>query len=213
MSGLSGGASREEMDRILKRVGLSHRVDDHVSVYSHGMRARLGLAACLLPSPELLILDEPTDGLDPHGIREVRELISSLARDDGLTVFLSSHMLSEVENLCTHVAIIDRRLIVQGELKALERQHRRWCLESPRCADAAASLAKRMDLKAVLDPTRSDALQVALNGRSSDDVMAMLANEGIPVRSFAPEVNWLDRLFLELTRSHETDVGGTREVA
>jgi ABC-type multidrug transport system ATPase subunit len=214
LAGLSGGVSREELDGILNRVGLSGRADDLVRVYSHGMRARLGLASCLLPRPELLILDEPTDGLDPHGIREVRDLIRSLARDDGLTVFLSSHMLDEVEHLCTHIAIIDQgQRILQGELAALERQHRCWRLESPRAEDAAALLARQMALNVKPTPACRDSLDAMLNGRAPEDVLRILAEAGIPVRSFAPEPHWLDRLFLELTRSHETDLRAAKGVA
>lgn len=214
LAGLSGGVSREELDGILNRVGLSGRADDLVRVYSHGMRARLGLASCLLPRPELLILDEPTDGLDPHGIREVRDLIRSLAHDDGLTVFLSSHMLDEVEHLCTHIAIIDQgQRILEGELAVLERQHRRWRIETPRADDATALLTTRFQLNVQPAPASPDAIETMLDGRAPEDVLKMLAEAGIPVRSFALEPHWLDRLFLDLTRSHETDLHATKEVA
>jgi len=96
---LSGGAPAGLIDETLRRVGLFGRETDLVRVYSHGMKARLGIAACLLPRPQLMVLDEPTDGLDPHGIREIRDLIKRLAREENLTVFLSSHLLSEVEHL------------------------------------------------------------------------------------------------------------------
>ena len=214
LSGLSGGASSEEIDGILERVGLQGRADDRVKVYSHGMRARLGLAACLLPCPELLILDEPTDGLDPHGIHEVRNLIRSLAADDGLTVFLSSHMLGEVENLCTHIAIIDHgRLIVEGELEALERQHRRWCLETTRTTEAMGVLAERLGLDAASAPKHPNVLQLSLDGKPPEEIVAALSEGGVPIRSFSPEANWLDRLFLELTSTHEADHAQPKEVA
>jgi ABC-2 type transport system ATP-binding protein len=104
----------------LERVGLSDRADDRVRAYSLGMRQRLGIARCLLADPELLILDEPMNGLDPAGIMEFRDLIRSFV-DEGRTVFLSSHLLDEVEKTCDHVAIIDRgRILLQGSLAEVE---------------------------------------------------------------------------------------------
>jgi ABC-2 type transport system ATP-binding protein len=105
---------RESHDRIpgaLARVGLADRADDRVSKYSMGMRQRLGIARCLMADPELLILDEPTNGLDPAGILEMRALLRELV-DEGRTVFLSSHLLDEVEKLCDAVAIVDRGTVV-----------------------------------------------------------------------------------------------------
>lgn len=143
-SGLSGGVSRAEMDRVIELVGLKGREEDLVKVYSHGMKQRLGLAACLLPKPELLVLDEPTDGLDPHGIRNTRELIIRLAHEEKITIFLSSHLLSEVENLCNRIAILDRgKVILHGELVELEREHRRLEVRVDNPA-AAASLLREI---------------------------------------------------------------------
>lgn len=214
LAGLSGGTSRENIDQTLDRVGLRGRADDLVRVYSHGMRARLGLASCLLPRPELLILDEPTDGLDPHGIREVRGLIRSLAHEDGLTVFLSSHMLDEVEHLCTHIAIIDQgQGILDGELSALERRYRWFRIETPQVEDARALLTGSLALSARPAPSAPGILDVRFDGRAPEEVLRVLTGAGIPICSFAPEPHWLDRLFLDLTRSHETDRRATEEVA
>jgi ABC-2 type transport system ATP-binding protein len=111
-----GPGARERIPAALERVGLSGRADDRVRAYSLGMRQRLGIARCLLADPELLILDEPMNGLDPAGIMEFRDLIRSFV-DEGRTVFLSSHLLDEVEKTCDHVAIIDRgRILLQGSL-------------------------------------------------------------------------------------------------
>ncbi len=100
-------AARDRIDSSLERVGMLHRAGDKVSKYSMGMRQRLGVAACLLGDPQLLILDEPMNGLDPAGILEIREMIQSLAAE-GRTVFLSSHLLDEVERTCDAVAIVDK---------------------------------------------------------------------------------------------------------
>jgi ABC-2 type transport system ATP-binding protein len=112
-------AARDRIGLALERVGLGHRCDDRVSKYSMGMRQRLGVAACLLGDPQLLILDEPMNGLDPAGMREMREMIASLVAE-GRTVMLSSHLLDEVERTCDAVAIVDQgRIIRQGAITEL----------------------------------------------------------------------------------------------
>lgn len=108
LTALSGGVSRELMRETVEWVGLADRVHHKVGTYSHGMRQRLALAQALLPRPELLILDEPTDGLDPEGIVEFREQILELRERLGLTVLLSSHLLSEVEQVCDRVVILQK---------------------------------------------------------------------------------------------------------
>jgi ABC-2 type transport system ATP-binding protein len=117
---LAGGVKAARVEECLELVGLRSRADDRVSVYSQGMRQRLGIAQALLARPKLVFLDEPTNGLDPPGIEEMRRLLTRLAREEGVTVFLSSHLLHEVELLCNRVAILRRgRLLVQGEVASL----------------------------------------------------------------------------------------------
>jgi len=112
-------AARDRVGPVLERVGMSHRADDRVSKYSMGMRQRLGVAACLLGDPQLLILDEPMNGLDPAGMREMRDMILSLV-SEGRTVVLSSHLLDEVERTCDAVAIVDQgKVIRQGPIAEL----------------------------------------------------------------------------------------------
>ncbi len=111
--------ARQRIDASLARVGLSQRADDRVAKYSMGMRQRLGVAACLLGDPDLLMLDEPMNGLDPAGMQEMRELIRSFV-DEGRTVMLSSHLLDEIERTCDAVAIVDRgRIVRQGPIAEL----------------------------------------------------------------------------------------------
>jgi ABC-2 type transport system ATP-binding protein len=110
---------RCEMDEVIELVRLSGRIDDRVSVYSHGMRQRLALAQALLPRPRILILDEPSEGLDPEGIYEMRELIRSLHRTYGLTILVCSHLLAEVEQICPQVAIMRQgRMLFHGDWRA-----------------------------------------------------------------------------------------------
>ncbi|MGD0092432.1 MAG: ABC transporter ATP-binding protein [Planctomycetota bacterium] len=203
-SWLSGGAREAEIDWALEMTGLRGRELERVAVYSHGMKQRLGIAACLLPRPELLVLDEPTDGLDPHGIREIRELIVRLAGEEGLTIFLSSHMLGEVENLCNRIAILDRgRLILEGQLAELERRFRGVELATSQPAEAAALLRDRFGLAA--QPGDRQSLRVSpSNSVDISAINAALVQAGISVRALAPETAWLERLFLEHTSSMES---------
>lgn len=117
---LSGRVGAQRLDEVLRLVGLAERAGDRVKTYSHGMKQRLGIACALMPDPDLIILDEPTNGLDPVGVKDVRELIGSLASEYGKTVFLSSHLLHEVEQVCTHVGVLNRgKLIAHGGVEQL----------------------------------------------------------------------------------------------
>ena len=112
----SGHVPRADMDRVIGRVRLTSRIDDPVKVYSHGMRQRLALAQALLPQPKVLILDEPSEGLDPEGIYEMRELIQTLHREFQLTILICSHLLAEVEQICAEVAIMRHgRILFSGD--------------------------------------------------------------------------------------------------
>lgn len=120
---LSGDSDGRRIDEVLDVVGLLDRANDKVRTYSHGMLQRLGIAQALIPKPRLVILDEPTSGLDPHGMKDVRDLIVRLAKEEKVTVFLSSHLLHEVEQVCTRVGIINRgKLIAEGDVGELLRR-------------------------------------------------------------------------------------------
>ncbi|NOY06608.1 MAG: ABC transporter ATP-binding protein, partial [Chlorobi bacterium] len=120
VAALYGGVASGRIDEVLEMVGLLERGHDKVKAYSHGMKQRLGIAQALLSDPDLLILDEPTNGLDPKGMKEVRELILRLNQDHGKTIFLSSHLLYEMEMVATRMAIIHRGdLIIQGMVREL----------------------------------------------------------------------------------------------
>jgi ABC-2 type transport system ATP-binding protein len=120
LAAFDGGGAAERIDRSLELVELSHRAGDRVGGYSHGMRQRLGIAAALLREPELLLLDEPTTGLDPGGMRDMRQLIRQLA-GEGITIMLSSHLLTEVEDVCNRVAIVRLgKIVYEGEMAELK---------------------------------------------------------------------------------------------
>ncbi|HEY5358308.1 MAG TPA: ABC transporter ATP-binding protein [Streptosporangiaceae bacterium] len=189
-----GGGRRSRRTRIeeaLDRVGLAGIDNRAVAKYSLGMRQRLGLAAALLRAPRLLILDEPANGLDPRGIREMRDLMTAL-NQAGTTIFLSSHQLTEVEQLCTRVGIIDRgRLILQEDLAALQAPTGRIVVRSTDPGRVAAALDGQVqhrdgDLLIVAAPDPA-----ALNAR--------LVAAGIPVDELRPERRSLEDLVLSLT--------------
>jgi ABC-2 type transport system ATP-binding protein len=120
VAALRGQSNRRQIDEVLEIVGLLSRADDAVKTFSHGMKQRLGIAQALLGFPDLIILDEPTSGLDPHGIKEVRELIRRLAVERSMTIFLSSHLLHEIEQTATRMAIINNgSTVVQGGVNEL----------------------------------------------------------------------------------------------
>src|SRR5207253_7136065 len=123
LSSYTAPTRKKRLHEVIEWVGLTGRERSKVRTYSHGMRARLALAQALLPQPELLILDEPSDGLDPEGIHEMRQTIRRLHRELGLTIFLSSHLLSEVEQLCTRIAVMNQgRKVVEGSLAEVKQQ-------------------------------------------------------------------------------------------
>ena len=188
----------ERAEAALARVGLSNAAQKKAGAYSLGMKQRLGLANALLKPRELLVLDEPTNGLDPQGTREVRHLIRSLA-DEGLTIFVSSHLLVEIEQLCSHVAVMSQgKLVVQGSLEHLRQDTpSRLILEVDDATKATKVLAKH----GVTSPSAS-------NGRISADapdsidtatINAALVAAGVAVSTLVLERPSLEEYFVELT--------------
>jgi len=192
----------------LERVGLSHAAGKRVHAYSLGMKQRLGIANALLSPRELLVLDEPTNGLDPQGTREVRSLVRSLAAD-GATVFVSSHLLAEVEQICTHAAIMSAgRLVAQGPLAELRQAgETRIRLLTP-----DAGPAKEVLLRLGMSPRGSPeagtpdpdgevltAVAAASRLEAPEDIVAELVAAGVRVRGFSVERESLEERFVALT--------------
>ena len=125
MANLLPDVSKDRIEEVLNIVGLHQRAKDKVKTYSLGMKQRLGIANALLGNPRLVILDEPTNGLDPQGMREIKELIVQLAAEKDLTFFISSHMLHDIEQICNRIGIIDQgKLLLEDELANLQTQGR-----------------------------------------------------------------------------------------
>ena len=184
---------RRRVDRVLEQVGLAGVGRRPVRAYSLGMRQRLGLAGALLRRPELLILDEPTNGLDPQGIAEIRELLLDLHRE-GTTVFLSSHLLAEVEQLCTRVGVLDRgRLVLQDELAHLTAPTGATIVHTPAPDQVKATLDGRV--------TEIDGERVVVRGDDPAEVNARLVSAGVPVTGLALQRPTLEEVVLAAARA------------
>ncbi|WP_431944598.1 ABC transporter ATP-binding protein [Actinacidiphila sp. bgisy167] len=188
------------VDTALERVGLAAAAGKKARAYSLGMKQRLGLAAALLRPRELLVLDEPTNGLDPQGMREIRSLVRELAAD-GATVFLSSHLLDEVEQVCTHAAVMSRgRLITQGTVEALSSA-RRLVVTTPDPAEAVRVLKERgvTGLAADGDRVTGELPQDPAALPELAELNAALVGAGVRVRGFGIERTSLEDAFVALT--------------
>ena len=198
-AGGSGAGTRERLgrvDEVLERVGLAAAADKKVKAYSQGMRQRLGIALALLGRPELLVLDEPTNGLDPTGMREVRGLLRELA-DGGTTVFVSSHLLSEVEAMCDRVGVMARgRLVAEGPPGTLRGDASRYRLEVDD-AEAAARILTTMR-GVVIEPVAGGLQIRTADGASPAEINAALVTAGVRVSALVPERDTLEDVFFTL---------------
>ena len=178
------------------------RADDRVRSYSQGMRQRLGVARCLLADPELLILDEPTNGLDPGGIRDMRDLIKELA-GRGMTILLSSHLLQEVEELCTRVSVIrEGRIVYEGTLAELHASSApRYRLRTSDQAAARTVLAGDDRVRDLADEDGD--LLFAADEAAVLDLTRRLVEAGLGIAALVPETATLEHLFFELTEGAE----------
>ncbi|HEY1531541.1 MAG TPA: ATP-binding cassette domain-containing protein, partial [Galbitalea sp.] len=198
-----GRTRRTRVADALQRVGLSAAAGKKVKAYSLGMKQRLGIANALLTPRELLILDEPTNGLDPQGTREVRTLVRSLAAQ-GTTIFVSSHLLAEIEQICTHAAVMSAgSLVAQGTLDDLRRVGRpRARVATP---DGAAAMAVLEKLGMTAEPSSSESTEpevIATLGDKPlepDAIVAALVRAKVRVRAFAVESPSLEDRFVSLT--------------
>jgi ABC-2 type transport system ATP-binding protein len=197
----------ERIREVVEWVGLTGREKSKVRTYSHGMRARLALAQALLPRPELLILDEPSDGLDPEGIHEMRQTILRLHRDMGLTILFSSHMLNEVEQLCTRIAVMNQgRKVFEGPLAGINRSQD-WVRLRVSDFPEAARLLRREKLIA----EDRDGSMVSLAPQSATDkIVRCLVQNGISVFEITPHEQTLEDFYLALMKADPRPGPGSR---
>jgi ABC-2 type transport system ATP-binding protein len=207
VAAVRGPETHARIDPALQRVGLSDRAEEKVKKYSLGMRQRLGVARCLLADPLLLILDEPTNGLDPGGIQEFREMIRAMVDQEGRTVFISSHLLDEVEKICDHAAIVDRgKIITQGAIAELAEgstQHElivgtddmgRALEVVDSCPQAKQARAVEGNLHVVLDVGADNTA-----AECSAAINSALVEAGLAVFRLEPVRQSLEQRFLEVT--------------
>lgn len=192
------GISKARVAETLERVGLGERGNHRVKTYSLGMKQRLGIGAALLKDPEVLILDEPANGLDPAGIKEIRDLLRSLGRE-GRTVFVSSHILSEVRQMCDHVAILARgRLVVSGAVdQVLHGRSRGGFLVKLPQLDRGLEVLQGAGMEASLE---GGVISVKLPADGGASITETLAKQGLYLSELRPMEADLETVFLELTQ-------------
>jgi len=195
LSSYTAKTDSRRIDEVVEWVGLKGREGSKVRTYSHGMRARLALAQALLPNPQLLILDEPSDGLDPEGIHEMRLTIQRLHRELGLTILLSSHLLNEVEQLCTRICVLDLgSKVFEGTLAETRRPIPWVRIRASDWPKAIASLTN-----SGLITAHKDGCRVALAPEVSNaQVVRALVGAGIDLHEIAAEAESLESFYLNL---------------
>ncbi len=194
------GVSKNRIGEVLELVRLTNDAKRKVKEYSLGMKQRIGLAVALLSEPDLLILDEPTNGLDPNGMIEIRELLIDLNKNHGTTIFLSSHLLSEIEKMATHVGIINKgKLLFQGTIKTLQEMKSNSAVLQLQTSDNEATtkiLSQNFTVNIVDEKTLSTPFQDRSQAAS---INRLLVQNGIDVYQLHVANQDLEQLFLDIT--------------
>lgn len=200
---LSGEIQRSRIYEVLELVGLKERSNDKVKTFSHGMKQRLGIAQALLNDPELIVLDEPTSGLDPQGMREVRQLVLHLAKERGKTVFLSSHLLSEIEQVANRMAIINRgELVIQGEVtKLLDEGEHYVVIRGNPAGKIRSALKSQKRFVQSFKETNGD-FHVMMGFDAIPEVTRRLVRNGVSIQAIIPRRS-LEDLFISITESEQ----------
>jgi len=200
-----GGVPEKRIDIVLEMVGLRLRQRDRVRTYSLGMKQRLGVAIALLQDPDVLILDEPANGLDPAGIVEMRDLLHRIV-DDGKTIFLSSHLLTEVQQLCTRVAIVNLgKLVTESTIEELVSGHHEFAVKVEQPQEALALIQKQAWGRDARLDTNNTIITSAPDGRGRN-LNLFLVNQGFAPDSIGQTAQDLEQVFLRLTNSGSGDV-------
>jgi ABC-2 type transport system ATP-binding protein len=195
------GIPSSRVDQVLQTVGLSDRAGSKVSEFSLGMKQRLGIAIALLPDPELLVLDEPTNGLDPAGIVEIRSLLRRLG-DEGRTVLVSSHLLSEIEAVADHLVVIrNGRLLFAGSLTELLAEEQQYVDVEPEQARSITTLAAAYRNAGFGIDVASSAIRVHVDPDQSPVLNRLAIEAGITLRRLDPQSETLEDVFLRMTNA------------
>jgi ABC-2 type transport system ATP-binding protein len=189
-----------EIGEILERIGLAERQHDRVRVYSTGMRQRLGIGRAMLGRPRLLILDEPTNGMDPEGTHEVLSFLRERVRKEGLTIFVSSHLMSEIEEFCDSVFVINRgRLVAGGSVKELLRPHERIVRVTFQGRMPEGDFISRHAQILKVEPVAAETVEITLSQDDSAWLNQCLLQAGFKVSAIAPKQKTLKEFFLSIT--------------
>ncbi len=192
--------SKEEVEKLIKLVGLEERINDKVGKYSLGMKQRLGLAAALIGNPKLLILDEPTNGLDPSGILDFREIVKNAAKERGMAVFISSHILSEVQNLCDRVAFINGGVIKSVE--DIKDNNVKTELDSMNLiidGDMNRAIEVLNAIKSIKSAKiMEDSIHLLLNAGTTNEMLKVLIDKNIQIEEIYKDRNGLEQRYMEL---------------
>ena len=198
---LNGGASRKRIEEVLDLVGLLPRARDKVKTYSHGMKQRLGIAQALLSDPELVILDEPTNGLDPQGMKEVRDLVMHLAQDQKKTIFLSSHLLNEVEMVANRMAVINKgEMVIQGQVQNLLDQGKRYVVLKAEPRATVRSILRRKKEFSGTFKEKGDGFEITMDFDRVPFLTKELVKAGVNVSAIIPRRS-LEEYFLSITEN------------
>lgn len=200
LASMSKGVTKNDIDEAVALVGMENRIHDKVAVYSMGMKQRIGLAQALIHKPRLLILDEPTNGLDPQGIHEFREIVKNLARDKKISVLISSHLISEVQLMCDRVSIINEGLIIQSAAidDVLVTGEVVWTLNAPKKAQSL--LEHTFELDSSID---GQTLRASVDPERLSEINNTLIASGFDITYVEHKKRTLEDLFLSLTDKHK----------
>ncbi len=186
--------TKERIQEVVQQVGLEHRIHEKVSTYSLGMRQRLGLAQALLHRPKFLILDEPTNGLDPAGIREFRMYLRKIASEEGVSVFVSSHLLSEIELMCDRVAVIQNGKLI--DLRDIHNESSSFYYVEAQPKEQVSAYLKEHDYQFAAE---NDGYVVEMTKENVPALITQLVQEGIQLFAIQPHQKTLEDQFLEMT--------------
>ncbi len=197
LSTYTAPTSKARIREVVEWVGLTGREQSKVRTYSHGMRSRLALAQALLPKPELLILDEPSDGLDPEGIHEMRQTILRLQRELGLTILLSSHLLNEVEQLCTRIAVLQKgKKVFEGNVADVKATRGKVALKTNNFAEAE----KILRAQNLITATAEEKFITLAEGRSTAEIAQALVSAGLAVEGLWQHEQTVEDFYMNLIK-------------